>query len=65
MKWMDYSSKNYMLFGKLKNGDGFEKNSVLYIKVNEVGAFDVIHNRWAVFHDDIKVLRRDCEIIFH
>lgn len=65
MKWMDYSSKNRMVFGKLKYGDGFEKDSVLYIKVNETSAFDVIHNSWTVFHDDIKVLCRGCEIIFH
>lgn len=65
MKWTDKTSKDCTTFGKLKCGDGFEKDNILYIKVNYNSAFDIIHNSWTLFHDDVKILSRNCEIIFH
>lgn len=65
MKWTDKTSKNCTTFGKLRCGDGFEKDNVLYIKVRANNAFDIINNIWTTFNDDIVVLFRNCEIIFY
>lgn len=65
MKWTDNLNVKGILFEDLKCGDGFERGGALYIKVSDNSAFDVINNIWSIFHDDILVLPRDCEIIFH
>lgn len=65
MKWTDKSTIKIALFEDLKVGEGFEKDEILYIKVSDNGAFDVINNRGDFFNSTVEVLRRDCEIIFY
>ena len=67
MKWTgkSRSNKGYMIFKVLAYDDSFEKDNILYIKINANNAFDVIHKTIKVFHDDVLVLPRDCEIIFY
>lgn len=65
MKWTDNSTIKIALFEDLKVGEGFEKDEILYIKVSDDCAFDVINNRRNFFNSTVEVLRRDCEIIFY
>lgn len=65
MKWTDNSITKGILFKDLKVGEGFEKDEILYIKVSDNCAFDVINNRGDFFNSTVEVLRRDCEIIFY
>lgn len=65
MKWTDNSIKKDILFKDLKIGEGFEEDEVLYIKVSDNGAFDVINDRGDFFQSDCEITPRDCEIIFH
>lgn len=59
-----FNQKIYF-FKDLKVGDGFETGEILYIKVSDDSAFDVINNRRDFFNSTMEVLRRDCEIIFY
>lgn len=65
MKWTDERDEKWISFEDLKNGDGFEKDDLLFIKTKVNEAFNVIHNMYSVFDDDDKVILRECEIIFH
>lgn len=65
MKWTDSLIIKNVFFKDLKVGEGFEIDEILYIKVSDDGAFDVINNRRDFFNSTMEVLRRDCEIIFH
>lgn len=65
MKWTDSLIKKDILFKDLKVGEGFEKDEILYVKVSDNGAFDVINNRGGFFNSTVEVTPRDCEIIFH
>ena len=65
MKWTDEQNKRWVLFEELKNGDGFEKDDILYIKIKFDEAFDIINNIDRTFDDDDKVILRKCEMIFH
>lgn len=65
MKWTDSLIRKYIFFKDLKVGDGFETGEILYIKVSDDSAFDVINNRRDFFNSTMEVLRRDCEIIFY
>lgn len=65
MKWTDEQEEKWVLFEDLKNGDGFEKDGLLFIKTKVDEAFNVILNMYRVFDDDDKVILRKCEIIFH
>ena len=65
MKWRDDLITNGTPFEDLKVGEGFEKNGILYIKVGDNCAFDVISNRESFIKSSAKVAPRDCEIIFH
>ena len=65
MKWTDNSIKKDVLFKDLKVGEGFEEDEVLYIKVSDNSAFDVINDRGDFFQPDCEITPRDCEIIFH
>lgn len=67
MKWTgkSRSNKGYMIFKVLAYGNSFERGNILYIKIGANNAFDVIHKTIEVFHDDISVLPRDCEVVFY
>lgn len=65
MKWTDNLIRKDIFFKDLKIGEGFEIDGILYVKVSDDGAFDVINNRGDFFNSTIEVLRRDCEIIFY
>lgn len=65
MKWTDNSITKGILFKDLKVGEGFEIDEILYVKVSDDGAFDVINNRGDFFNSTIEVTPRDCEIIFY
>lgn len=65
MKWRDTLIKNGTPFENLKVGEGFEKNGILYVKISENRAFDVISNKGSFFKSTAKVAPRDCEIIFY
>ena len=65
MKWTDEQNKRWILFEELKNGNGFEKDDLLYIKTKFDEAFDIINNIDRVFDEDTVVIPRNCEIIFH
>lgn len=65
MKWTDNSTIKRIPFKDLKYGEGFEKDGILYIKVGEISAFDVINDKNILFGLSKMVIPRDCEIIFH
>lgn len=65
MKWTDEQNKRGVLFEELKNGDGFEKDDLLYIKIKFDEAFDIVNNIDRIFDEDDKVILRKCEMIFH
>lgn len=65
MKWTDYSITKDILFKDLKVGEGFETDEILYIKVSDNCAFDVINNKGDFFQPTYEITPRDCEIIFH
>ena len=65
MKWTDNSIKKDIPFKDLKYGDGFEEDNILYIKIGDDCAFDVINNKGDFFQSDYEITPRDCEIIFH
>lgn len=65
MKWTDNSITKDILFKDLKVGKGFETDEILYIKVSDNCAFDVINNKGDFFQPTYKITPRDCEIIFH
>lgn len=65
MKWTDSLVRKDIFFKDLKVGEGFETGEILYIKVSDDSAFDVINNRRDFFNSTMEVLRRDCEIIFY
>lgn len=65
MKWTDNSIKKDILFKELEIGEGFEKDEILYIKVGDISAFDVINDKNTLFDLSSIVTSRDCEIIFH
>lgn len=65
MKWTDYSVTKNIFFKDLKVGEGFEENEILYVKVSDNSAFDVINNRGSFFSLTAEITPRDCEIIFH
>lgn len=48
MKWKD-NSKNRIPFKDLNYGEGFEKDEILYIKVGDISAFDVINDKNTLF----------------
>lgn len=49
MKWTDNSITKDILFKDLKVGEGFETDEILYIKVGDNCAFDVINNKGDFF----------------
>lgn len=65
MKWTDDSITKDILFKDLKVGEGFETDEILYIKVSDNRAFDVINNKEDFFQSTYEITPRDCEIIFH
>lgn len=65
MKWTDNSITKDILFKDLKVGEGFETDEILYIKVSDNCAFDVINNKGDFFQPIYEITPRDCEIIFH
>ena len=65
MKWTDNSITKDILFEDLKVGEGFEKDEILYVKVSDNAAFDIINNRGSFFNPTIEIIPRDCEIIFY
>ena len=65
MKWTDKSITKDILFKDLKVGEGFETDEILYIKVSDNCAFDVINNKGDFFQPTYEITPRDCEIIFH
>ena len=65
MKWTDNSIIKRVPFEDLKCGDGFEVDEILYIKVSDNCAFDVINNKGDFFQSDYEITPRDCEIIFY
>lgn len=52
-------------FNELKIGEGFEFNNILFVKVTQEDAFDVLNNRAVFFDDKTRVVRRDVDIIFY
>lgn len=65
MKWTDNSITKDILFKDLKVGEGFETDKILYIKVGDNCAFDVINNKRDFFQPTDEIIPRDCEIIFY
>lgn len=65
MKWTDNSTIKSTLFKDLKIGEGFEMDEILYVKVSDASAFDVINDRGEFFYASAEITPRDCEIIFH
>lgn len=68
MKWTDNSITKDILFKDFKDlkvGEGFETDEILYIKVGDNYAFDVINNKGDFFQPTYEVTPRDCEIIFY
>lgn len=65
MKWTDNSITKNILFKDLKVGEGFETDEILYIKVGDNCAFDVINNKGDFFQPTYKITPRDCKIIFY
>lgn len=65
MKWTDNSITKDILFKDLKVGEGFETDEILYIKVGDNCAFDVINDKNITFDSAVEVTPRDCEIIFY
>lgn len=68
MKWTDNSITKDILFKDFKDlkvGEGFETDEILYIKVGDNCAFDVINNKGDFFQPTCEITPRDCEIIFY
>lgn len=65
MKWTDNSITKDILFKDLKVGEGFETDEILYIKVSDNCAFDVVNNKGDFFQLTYEITPRDCEIIFY
>lgn len=65
MKWTDNSITKDILFKDLKVGEDFETDEILYIKVGDNCAFDVINNKGDFFQPTYEITPRDCEIIFY
>lgn len=68
MKWTDNSITKDILFKDFKDlkvGEVFETDEILYIKVGDNCAFDVINNKGAFFQPTYEITPRDCEIIFY
>lgn len=65
MKWTDNSITKDTLFKDLKVGEGFETDEILYIKISDNCAFDVINDKNITFDSAVEVTPRDCEIIFY
>lgn len=65
MKWKDNSIIKRIPFKDLNYGEGFEKDEILYIKIGDISAFDVINDKDILFDLSSIVTPRDCEIIFH
>ena len=65
MNVVDERLKTMPNFSELKIGEGFEFDNVLFIKVTQEDAFDVLNNHAIFFNDKTRVIRRDVDIIFY
>lgn len=65
LKFRDEITENKILhFWEMRIGTAFEDDGVLYIKITDNSAFDVINLVSRIFDGEILVLEREAEIIF-
>lgn len=65
MKWKDNRIGTLTEFEKLKVGDGFECEDILFIKISAEEAFDICNNRIEDFCGVEGIEPRQCEITFY
>lgn len=65
MKFKDDRIGALTEFEKLKIGDGFEYEDILFIKISATEAFDVCNNRIEDFCGVSGLELRECEITFY
>ena len=65
MKFKDDRIGTFTEFEKLKVGDGFEYEDILFIKISAAEAFDVCNNRIEDFCGVDGLEPRQCEITFY
>lgn len=65
MKWTDKRNKELISFCLLKNGDCFDINGFIYIKILDNLAFNIINNEIENFSEYDIVSKRNAEIVFY